>query len=117
MKYFKYAKYFGTEIVFCGLCELHFHFADPQVLPDMKLGCRDTTTLPFAIHPSPYVEDVSIVHPRRRHTCSEVNRVVVRRQISEKRLYICMHFECEKFENNLCASYTSAHFTSEYLQT
>jgi len=42
MNYFDDPKYFGTEIVFGGLGKFHFLFADTHVLPDTKLGCRDS---------------------------------------------------------------------------
>ena len=58
MDYFKDPKYFGTEIVFFSLCKLHFLFADSHVLPDTKLGLRDSNTLPLGLHPTPYSEDV-----------------------------------------------------------
>jgi hypothetical protein len=47
-------KYFGTEIVFRGLGKLHFVSADTHVLPDTKLGCRDSNTLSPGFHPAPY---------------------------------------------------------------
>jgi len=77
MNYFNNHKYFGTEIVFCTLWKLHFLFADSHVLPDTKLGRRDSNTLTLGLHPTPYCEDVSIGHSRRLHACSRVNCVIV----------------------------------------
>ena len=77
MNYFKTPNYFGIGIVFCSLCKLHFLVDDSHVLPDTKLGRLDSNTPPLGLHPTPYCEEVSIGHTRRRHACSRVNRVIV----------------------------------------
>jgi hypothetical protein len=77
MNYFNDPKYFGTEIVFRSFCKPHFLFADSHVVPDTKLGRRDSTTLPLGLHPAPYCEDVSVGHSRRRHACSCLNCDIV----------------------------------------
>ena len=77
MNYFNDAKYFGTEIVFCSLCKLHFLFADSHVLPDKKLGLRDSNTLPLGLHPPTYGEHVGIGHSRRCNAFGRMNRVII----------------------------------------
>jgi len=68
MYYFKDPKYFGTEIVFGGLGKFHFLFPDTHVLPDTKLGFRDSNPQFPEFHPASYSEDVCVGHSRRRHT-------------------------------------------------
>ena len=100
MNYFNIPKYFGAEIVFCGL--LHFLFADYHVLPDTKLGRRDSNTLSLGLHPTPYSEDVSIVHSRRRRACSLVNRVIVSLDKFRQNVYISVRISDRgKFEKSL----------------
>ena len=77
MIYCNVPKYFGTEIVSCSLCKLHFLFADSHVLPDTKHRHSDSNTLTLGLHPTPNCEDVSNGHSRRRHACIRVDRVIV----------------------------------------
>ena len=76
MNYFNDPKYFGTEIVFGGFGKLHFLFADTQVQPDTKLGCRDSNPQSPGFHPAPYCEDVSVGKSLRRHTSCRVDCVI-----------------------------------------
>jgi hypothetical protein len=77
MNYFNDRKYFGTEIVVGGLGKFHFFFADTHVLPDTKLGFRDSNPQSPGFHPAPYCEDVSVGHSRRRHTSCPVDCVII----------------------------------------
>jgi len=91
MNYFNDPKYFGTEVVLCSLCKLHFLFVDSLVLPDTKLGCRDTKTLPLGLHPTPYGEEFNIDHSRRRHACGPVNLVIVSLDKFRQNVYIYLY--------------------------
>ena len=88
MNYFNDPKYFGTEIMFRGFGKLHFLFADTHVLPDTNLSRRDSKTLPLGLLPTPYGEDVSIGHSRRRHACGRVKRVIVGLDKFRQNVYI-----------------------------
>ena len=77
MYYFNDRKYFGTKIVFSGFCKLHFLFSDTHMLPDTKLGCRDSNPQSPDFHPAPYCEDVSVGHSRRCPTSCPVDCVIV----------------------------------------
>ena len=102
MNYFNNHKYFGTEIVFCTLWKLHFLFADSHVLPDTKLGRRDSNTLTLGLHPTPYCEDVSIGHSRRLHACSRVNCVIVSLDKFRQNVYIAVRIRGrKKFEKSI----------------
>ena len=96
MNYFNDPKYFRTEIVLCRLCKLLFYLPDSHVLPDTKRGLRDSNTLPFGLHPTPYGEDVIIRHWRRCHASDRVYRVIVNIDKLRQNVYIsvCV-FECE----------------------
>ena len=97
MSYFNDPNYFGTEILFCSLCKLNFLFADSHMLPDTKLGRRDTKTLPLRLHPTSYYEDVNIGHARRCHICGRVNCVIVSLDKFRQNVYIAVRIlESEK---------------------
>ena len=68
MNYVNDPEYFGTEIMFCSHCNLQFLFAYSHVLPDTKLGFRDSNPQFPEFHPASYSEDVCVGHSRRRHT-------------------------------------------------
>jgi len=48
--FFSDPKYFFTKIVLGGNGKLHLPFADAQVLPDAKLGRRNSNTTPLGLH-------------------------------------------------------------------
>ena len=60
------------------------------MLPYTKLGRRDSNTLALGLHPTPYCEDVTIGHSRRRHTCSRVNCVLVSLDKFQQKVYIAV---------------------------
>jgi len=73
------------------------------VLPDTKLGCHDSKPLPPGLQPTPYCEDVSVGHSRRRHTSYRVDCVILSLEnvyipvgIGErKNLKVCLWTSCE----------------------
>ena len=99
MSYSNDPKYFGTDIVFRGFCKLSFLFADTHLLPDRKLGCRDSKPLSPYLHPAPYCEDFSVGHSRRRHSSCRVDRVIVSFDKFRQNVYLPVGIgERKKFE-------------------
>jgi hypothetical protein len=88
MNYFNDPKYFRTEIVFGGNCKFHFVFANTHVLPNTKLGSRDSNPQSPGFHPAPYCEDVSVGHSRRQHTSYRVDCVIVSLDKFRQKVYI-----------------------------
>jgi hypothetical protein len=88
MNYFNDAKYFGNEIVFSDFSKNHFLFADSHVIPDSKLGCRDSNPLSPGLLPAPYCEVVSVGHSRRRHTSCRVDFVIISPAKFRQNIYI-----------------------------
>ena len=103
INYFNNSTYFGTEIMFCSLCKLQFLFADSHVLPDTKLGLRDSNTLTLGLHPTPYFEEVSVGQSQRFHTCGRVNCVIVSLDKFRQNFDIAVRiFEREKSVQFIC---------------
>ena len=88
MNYFNDPKYFGTEIVFGGIGKFRFLFADTHVLPNRKLGCRDSNPLSPGLIFAPYCVVVSIGHSRRRHTSFRVDFVIISPDKFRQNIYI-----------------------------
>jgi len=96
MNYFNDPKYFGTEIVFRCFCKPHFPFADNHVLPDTKIGCRDSNPLSLGLHPAPYCEDVIDGQSRRRHTSCRVDCAIVSLVNIRQDIYIAVCINVRK---------------------
>ena len=90
MNYFNDHKYFVTEIVFRSFSQTHFLFADTHVLPDTKLGCRESNPLYLNLRPTRYFKDVSVGHSRSYHTSCGVNCVNVRLDKFRQNIYIAV---------------------------
>jgi hypothetical protein len=96
MNYINDPKYFGTAIVFCSLCKILFIFADSHVLPDTKLGRRDSNTQPLGLQQTPFFEAVCMGHTRRHHVCSRVSRVIVSLDQFRQNIYIFLRISERK---------------------